>query len=68
MAKKTHDIYRAFLTEKEADEIITYTGLDIVLELPVWQAFPVVHFSRNSSNNIDFITIVKKNAVMSGCT
>ena len=46
------------LTEKEANYIIEYTGMDLAMRYPLDET-PVVYFSRNN-NIIDFVTILSK--------
>ena len=43
------------LTEQEADYILEYTGIDILMEHPMDKT-PVVFFSRNG-NVLDFVTM-----------
>ena len=43
------------LTQKEADYILEYTGLDLIMEYDMDKT-PVVFFSRNG-NVLDFVTM-----------
>ena len=49
------------LTDAELDDLIAYTGLDLVLQMPTFTALPVVFFYRNKQGRIMFTTIVKRN-------
>lgn len=43
------------LTQKEADYLIEYTGMDLLMEHPLDKT-PVIYFSRNG-NILDFVTL-----------
>jgi hypothetical protein len=47
------------LTDAELNEIMTYTGMDILMLMPTWRRIPVVHFGRDRNGIIRFITILK---------
>ena len=54
------------LNPAEVQEIITYTGLDLLMLMPEWSKLPVVHFRRDKDGVVQFITILKDLGV-SGC-
>ena len=58
---KKKGVIMTFLTEDELTELITYSGLDLVLSIPGFKATPVIYFFRSSSGKVKFTTIVKKN-------
>ena len=47
------------LSPTELQEIITYTGLDLLMLMPEWNKLPVVHFCRDRRGVVQFITILK---------
>ena len=47
------------LNPAEVQEIITYTGLDLLMLVPEWRKLPVVHFCRDRYGVVQFITILK---------
>ena len=47
------------LNPAEVQEIITYTGLDLLMLMPEWSKLPVVHFRRDKHGVVQFITILK---------
>ena len=53
------------LSEREISQIISYTGMDLVLALPVWHVIPVVHYTRDKYGRVQFITIVKEGSDIS---
>jgi len=53
------------LSAAEAEQIIEYTGLDLVLELPHWVVIPVVFFSRDKTGLARIVTIMRKDPISS---
>ena len=47
------------LSPTELQEIITYTGMDLLMLMPEWSKLPVVHFCRDRYGVVQFITILK---------
>ena len=47
------------LTEAEINEIMIYTGMDLLMAMPEWRKTPVVHWCRDKRGVIQFITILK---------
>lgn len=45
-----------YLTENEVDFIMKYTGMDLVVQLPMIMT-PVVYFSRDKGK-LNFITVI----------
>ena len=56
------------LSEAETEQIIAYTGLDLVLMLPQWHVVPVVFYSRDSSGIANFVTLTRKETFSSPAT
>ncbi len=48
------------LNPAEVQEIITYTGLDLLMLVPEWRKLPVVHFRRDKHGVVQFITILEE--------
>jgi hypothetical protein len=47
------------LSEAELNEIMMYTGMDLLMLVPKWTKLPVIHFCRDTRGVVQFVTILK---------